>query len=224
MFREFRYFWFSLLLIVFALSACVNKSGPAAEQNIPPMREHNATVLPPEFQGRIVVSDGKQEDVILIARKGERVRFDLNTYPEARISRLKDDQCYTVHHKARVYSVFRCMYEQETDESKRLFGDLSGEEYELFRTVALDDLTIIERINGYTTYRQGLERDFDYRIITVDDASGMKVKTEFPNWKGQMEQGSLLRYKIELRDLQFKVDDSVFLIPPDYQGTAFPKS
>lgn len=217
MFSQMRHFVLPLLVISATLAACGENSKPIALEVPAPAPERHESVIAPEFQGHIVVSDGKREDEMTIARKGEKIRWDFSMYADKRISALKSDRCYSVDHSVRAYSVVRCMYEGDPDEFQRLFGSMSWEGLELFRSTSLDGLTVVERREGHTVYGQGAANSIDYRLITVDDASGMKVGIEFPNQKGHTEQGSLLRYKIELRDLQFTVDDNVFEIPAGYR-------
>ena len=173
-----------------------------------------STKEPENYQGDIVMNNGKTEDHWFVARKGSKWRYDVFRGAERRMSQLRSDKLYFVDYQKQVY--------WETPEQRNPTGDTgysSGPMRDFFRGVEHREFDEVGHDGNLIKYKvRETDQSTGEILIYIDTTTGMIVKQEFTSTKGQGDAATSFVY--EIRNLKTDVDDSVFEIPPTFKKIA----
>lgn len=214
--------WLLIGLLILAFDGCsafragsdnANPAQPPAASRFPfPTRE------PAVYQGFLFIGNGSNDEKYFVARKDDRWRFDTYRDGELATTQLRSNKVYVIDHAEKTYFSDQPVNVKDFDAD--YFNSLS---WGFFRGANYLDYEEIERAGGKVKYRAKTYKDSKSEVlVTIDEASGIMVRQEITDRKGQQEQGVPANFIYEVRDLQLTVEDSVFDIPSGYRQIARP--
>lgn len=200
--RHFLPFIFVLTSIFQACSAAaVRENGPSA---LPPAKTSLpfSTAEPETYQAIFAFSNGVTEQQWFVARKGSLSRFDVYRGGRAITTELRGDGLVRIDHQSRTYAAGPASGGEVADPPVNFFR---AKQYRKF-----EDLGTSDGIHKFRAFER--ETDKEAAVISIDTATGLIVKQEFP-----ASDGMSYPLVFEARDLKVTVDDSLFAVPEGYQ-------